>query len=45
MPKDGSLVAAGGQESVIRIYGANDAQLKKQILPPATPNTAQAKAN
>jgi WD40 repeat protein len=45
LSKDGTLVAAGGQESVIRIWGANDGQLKKQIAPPAAPNTAQAKAN
>jgi WD40 repeat protein len=31
---DGSIVAAGGEESVVRLYNGNNGQLLKSLLPP-----------
>ena len=31
---DGAIVAAGGEEGIVRLYNGNNAQLIKQLLPP-----------
>jgi WD40 repeat protein len=31
---DGSLVAAGGEEGIVRLYNGNTAQLLKELVPP-----------
>ncbi len=34
---DGAVVAAGGEESVVRLYNGNNGQLVKTLLPPGVP--------
>jgi WD40 repeat protein len=36
---DGSVVAAGGQEGVVRLYNGANAQLIKTLLPPGVTET------
>ena len=31
---DGAIVAAGGEEGIVRLYNGTNAQLIKQLLPP-----------
>ena len=38
---DGALVAAGGEEGIVRVYNGNDGKLLRSLLPPgATPPNA-----
>jgi WD40 repeat protein len=40
---DGSVVAAGGEEGVVRLYNGNNGQLIKELLPPGVTPTAAKK--
>jgi hypothetical protein len=40
---DGALVAAGGEEGVVRLYNGTTAKLIRQLAPPTVENTASAR--
>jgi WD40 repeat protein len=37
---DGAILAAGGEEGVVRLYNGNNAQLIKSLLPPGVDSPA-----